>query len=79
MAQPNSFSDIIELWPSSIVLGSDLGIPPATVRAWKKRGHIIPCEYWWGIEAASRARGFRGVRFHRLAWLAARDAGRVVA
>lgn len=55
-----SIEGILDLWPSVAKLGRDLGVPYATVAAWKQRGSI-PVAYWRGLIDAARARGLREV------------------
>jgi hypothetical protein len=75
MDAPDSFADVIALWPSAADLSRDMhGVKEVTVRAWKKRG--IPAEYWPEIVALAQGRGFAAVTLELLASLAACHAGR---
>ncbi len=74
MAQPQTYFDLIELWPSAAALASDIGVKDGTVRAWKVRG--IPAGYWLEIVAAAAHRGISGITLEQLATIAARVAGR---
>lgn len=55
-----SIEAILALWPSMAELGRDLGVPYATVAAWKQRGSI-PVAHWRGLTDAARSRGLRDV------------------
>jgi hypothetical protein len=72
MADFQTFSDVIGLWPSATELARDLGVKEVTARAWKARG--IPAQYWADLVSAANNRNLTGVTFERLAALAAREA-----
>lgn len=74
MASPQTFADVINLWPSAVALAEDVGVKEVTARAWRARG--IPAEYWTGVVAAALVRGFEGVTLELLAELAAAQGGR---
>jgi len=65
-----TFSEVIELWPSSEDVAADLGASGERVRKWKAR-NSIPGEYWQALTAAALKRNIEGVSLEVLAHLAA--------
>ncbi len=51
----DSFSNVIDLWPSASALGRDLKINPSTIRAWKARDRIDG-KYFGEIQRAAAKR-----------------------
>lgn len=66
---PDTFSSIIDLWPSAAALASDLDEKDVTVRKWRNR-NSIPGEKWLRLVRAAERRGFCGVTLGRLAQIA---------
>ena len=67
-----TFTDIIDLWPSTAVLAEDLGEKPARVRKWRQR-NSIPSSEWVAIIDAAKRRKLRGVTAEKLTQLASRN------
>jgi hypothetical protein len=53
---PNSFAEVIELWPSSRAMSEEIDADASTIRHWKMRDSI-PAEYWVRVITAARKRG----------------------
>jgi len=68
MELPQTFADLINLWPSAVELSRDVGVKEVTARAWKARG--IPAEYWADIVSAAGRRDFQGITIELLADIA---------
>lgn len=63
---PETFEDILALFPSLIGLSKVIGVPYGTIASWRSRGSI-PERRWRSIEQASRQLGVKGVTYSRLA------------
>jgi hypothetical protein len=62
----NAVTQIIEKWPSGVVLAADLGMTSHKhVACIKVRGRI-PRAYWHDMVAAAARRGIKGVSLARL-------------
>lgn len=70
MSEPQSFRDVIELWPQTAELARDLSEPYETVNQWKKRDSVPAWAHSALIRAAA-ARGFGQVTPELLDELAA--------
>jgi len=68
---PDSFSAIVNLWPSAEALAADIGEKGVTVRQMRNRDSI-DAGYWERILAAAAVRGFHAVTSELLIKLAAR-------
>lgn len=69
MKKPQTFAEVIDLWPTAEDLARDINVKGGTVRAWKRRG-IIPAEYWAAVVRAGAKRGIHGIGTDLLAGLA---------
>ena len=67
----DSFSAIIDLWPSLAEFASDTGVTPNYAKQMRRRDRINS-DYWQRIVAGAEARGIDGVTLERMAALAAR-------
>ena len=54
----DSFTSIIDLWPSPPELAKDIGEKTATVQKWRER-NSIPGDSWAAVVAAAKKRKFR--------------------
>ena len=66
----DSFSSIINLWPTAEAFAEDVGISGVLARQWRRRNKI-PSEHWNRVVGAAACRGFDGVTLLALANLAA--------
>lgn len=71
MTAPQTFAEIINLWPSAVELAADVGVKEVTARAWKARG--IPAEYWADLIAAAARRQINGITADLLLEIASRQ------
>jgi hypothetical protein len=69
--QPDSFRDLIGLWPSARAFARDAGCSPALVRQWRHRDSV-PARYWRGIIEGAARRGLHSIDAAWLTRLAAR-------
>lgn len=69
---PESFGDVLRLWPSMVVLAEDIEVPYFTVSSWNHRG-FIPERYWQLLADAAYERRIRHVTYKRLHAIANRD------
>ncbi|MBE0530262.1 MAG: hypothetical protein IH626_05500 [Rhodospirillales bacterium] len=65
-----TFSDIIDLWPTAEVFASDVGINGALARQWRRRNNI-PAAHWARVVDAASVRGYPGVTLEMMAAMAA--------
>lgn len=70
LSEPNSFRDVIALWPSLGAMSADLGAPATAVRKWSQRDRI-PDEWWSAVLASEKAKA-AGITADLLVRLAAR-------
>lgn len=75
MDTPESFSALIDRWPTIVAFSTDLDVPYQTAAAMKRRDSIDP-EYWELVISKAGERGINGVTWEYMAKLAAgvRDA-----
>lgn len=66
-----TFSAVIDRWPTQAILADDTGATPGMVKQWKYRDNIPP-EYWLRVAAAAKRRKFYGISLNGLAEIAAR-------
>lgn len=52
-----NFKEVIDLWPSTAELASDVGKEADAVRKWKERGSI-PSDVWADLVAAAVKRNY---------------------
>lgn len=69
---PQTFVDVIELWPTAVQMAAELGELEVTVRAWKRR-KSIPADRWLRVIEAARQRGIKNLSLDLFAKLAAAD------
>lgn len=69
----DTFSGIIELWPSSVDLASKIGVEADAVRKWKARNSIPP-EYWESLIVAASQAGHSEITADHLTAIAAKVA-----
>lgn len=66
-----SFTDVINLWPSIGEFARDTGVRQGLVSLWKYRDRI-PGEYWKVVAEAGARRGFAGVSHEDLCRIGAK-------
>lgn len=72
MKAPRTFSDVVNLWPTAVELGNELGLRnKTTAKQWRIRNYI-PAEFWADIIANAKRRGYPGVTPESLTAMAAR-------
>lgn len=72
---PQSFADLIDLWPSHAAMAEDARLPPKSSNRpaeWKSR-NSIPSEYWADLVNGADKRDIEGITLQTFAMLA-RDA-----
>ena len=70
-SQPDSFRDLISLWPTTRAFARDAGCSPVLVRQWRHRDWV-PAQYWRGIIDGAARRGIASIDAAWLTGLAAR-------
>ncbi len=58
--KPQTFRDLIGLWPDMSVLALDLGLPYTTVSTWKARSSIHS-RHWAAVIRSAQKHGIAGV------------------
>lgn len=66
-APPQSFAEVVKLWPSRQTLAADMGLSYYTVASWVHRDSI-DIRHWGPLLEAARARGIRlsNAQLHKL-------------
>lgn len=70
MRHPNTWPDLIDLWPSAADFSRDIGAPPDSGRAMRRRG-AVNVRHWAKIVRAAEARGINGITLELLAEIGA--------
>lgn len=52
-----TFREVMDLWPDTATLASDVGAPPYRVRKWRERDSI-PSPEWRKLIEAAEAKGY---------------------
>lgn len=73
MNTSDSYTSIIDLWPSYKVLADDIGEKYGTVKQWANR-NSIHSKYWKQIVDAAELRGIKGVTYETLVKIASKQA-----
>lgn len=75
MKAPDTFSAIVNLWPSAPAMAADIGqgVTAGQVRVWRHRD-VIPAQFWSAIVLKAKERGYRGVTPDLLTSLASNKA-----
>lgn len=71
----DSFSAIIDRWPSLAAFAADLGVKYVTAQVMRHRDSIS-ARHWGRLVKAARRRGFEGVTLDALAAIAASEPSR---
>ncbi len=66
-----TFTQIIDAWPSRVVFAADCRVETGLVNQWRRRDSI-PSIYWLTIVEAAIVRGIGGITYELLAQLAHR-------
>jgi hypothetical protein len=72
VTEPQSFSELIDLWPDHAALAADAGLPPNQANrpaSWKLR-NSIPSEYWADLVNGADKRDILGITLVTFALLA---------
>jgi hypothetical protein len=72
--QPDSFRDLIGLWPTTRAFARDAGCSPVLARQWRHRDWV-PAQYWRGIIDGAARRGIPSIDAAWLTGLAAKRRG----
>jgi len=72
-----TFTDIIDAWPSRQILAEDLQVGVTKIAVWRHRRSIPPA-HWLALVEAARHRGVNGVSLEDLARIAAERAERPI-
>lgn len=62
----NTFSQLIDLWPTKAEFASDLGVEYGVAHQWDRRDSI-PSDYWNDVIAAAERRQLKGINLELLA------------
>jgi len=65
-----TFSEIIDLWPTAAAFSRDIGVSDVNARA-MRRDNRLPSTYWDVTVQRAKERGFEGVTLEVLSGLAA--------
>ena len=66
MKNPNTWPDLIDLWPSAADFARDIGSPPDSGRAMRRRG-AVNVRHWPNVVRAAETRGIGGITLALLA------------
>jgi hypothetical protein len=61
-----SFTNLIDQWPTRAKFADDCGQPYGVVHQWYRR-NSIPAEHWPVIITAAKRRGLKGISLQQLA------------